>query len=115
MDRTAPASEAPTLALLEQSQRARAAGNTAQAITYVERAIRMQPRRADLWIDLAQLQLDQQQPLRAQQYAQKALTLANERVDWQRRAWLVIAAAKDMQGQRAEAASIRERWQVLRG
>ncbi len=106
---------APTLALLDQSQRARTAGNTGQAITYVERAIRMAPRRADLWIQLAQLNLDLERPGVAQQYAHKAIALAASRVDWQRDAWLVIAAAKSMQGDEEQAQQIRQRWQTLRG
>jgi len=110
-----PDTDAATLALLQQSQRAETAGSINEAIAYTERAIRIAPRQADLWIRLAKLELANTQPESAIQYANKALSLAATRIDWQRDAWLVIADARASLGDTAEAARIRERWQTYRG
>lgn len=104
-----------TLALLKQSDRAQSSGNTDEAVAYVERAIRLNPRQADLWLRLAELQLARDDPEAAVQFANKAISLAGERLDWVRDAWLVIADARAAQGDAATAQKIRERWQTYRG
>lgn len=104
-----------TLALLEQSETARSQGNLKEAVTHVERAIRINPRRADLWVQLAQLQLALEAPAIAEGYARKAIALAGSRVDWKRDAWLVIADAKQAQGLTGEADAIRQRWRSAQG
>jgi len=104
-----------TLALLEKGKAARSQGNLKEAVTHVERAIRINPRRADLWVQLAQLQLELGKPTIAEGYARKAISLAGSRVDWQRDAWLVIADAKQAQGQSGEADAIRQRWRRAQG
>jgi tetratricopeptide (TPR) repeat protein len=114
----APAAEGAsgaTLALLRQSQRAAANGSLPEALSYAERAVRIDPRRADLWTHLASLELSNSNPQAAIQYANKALTLARDRVDQQRDAWLVIAAAHEALGDPARAAEIRDRWRTGRG
>ncbi|MGI9326932.1 MAG: hypothetical protein ACR2PZ_17060 [Pseudomonadales bacterium] len=103
-----------TLALLRESERAKASGDNASAVAYVERAIRLEPRRADLWIELARLQLPQR-AVAAERYARKALALAGDRADLQRDAWLVIADAKQAKGEPAEASAIRDRYRTYRG
>jgi tetratricopeptide (TPR) repeat protein len=104
-----------TLALLKQSDRARSTGNTEEAVAYVERAIRLNPRQADLWVRLAELQLARDDPAAAVQFANKAITLAGQRMDWVRDAWLVIADARAAQGDADAAQEIRARWQTYRG
>lgn len=104
-----------TLALLEKSETARGQGNLKEAVTHVERAIRINPRRADLWVHLAQLQLALEAPTIAEGYARKAIALAGSRVDWKRDAWLVIADAKQAQGLVGEADAIRQRWRTAQG
>ncbi len=103
-----------TLALLRESEQANASGDNASAVAYVERAIRLEPRRADLWIELARLQLPQR-AVAAERYARKALTLAGDRADLQRDAWLVIADAKQAKGEPDEATAIRDRYRTYRG
>lgn len=103
-----------TLALLRDSASASERGDIATAITYVERAIRLEPRRADLWVELARLQLPGQ-PVAAERYARKALALAGPRVDWQRDAWLVIADAKAQRGDTEAAQAIRDRYRTYKG
>ncbi len=104
-----------TLALLDKSEAARSQGNLKEAVTHVERAIRINPRRADLWVQLAQLQLALNEPTIAEGYARKAIALAGSRIDWKRDAWLVIADAKQAQGMTGEADAIRQRWRTAQG
>lgn len=110
-----PSSDGATLALLNQSERAAENGALNEALSYAERAVRIEPRRADLWTHLATLELQNEHPGTAIRYAKKALSLATDRPDWTRDAWLVIAEAKEAMGQNAEAAEIRERWLTVRG
>ena len=118
-DATAPATrptpDQATLALLNQSDRAAASGEIEEALSYAERAVRIDPRRADLWTGLARLELANEDPTTAIRYAQKAISLAGTRADWQRDAWLVIADAKEALGESAEAEEIRAQWQTVRG
>jgi len=104
-----------TLALLDKSAVAQSQGNLGEAVTHVERAIRINPRRADLWVQLARLQLALEKPTIAEGYARKAISLAGSRVDWVRDAWLVIADAKQAQGMAGEAGAIRHRWRSAQG
>ena len=113
--RELPDTGTATLALLRQSDRAESSGNTDEAVAYVERAIRLNPRQADLWVRLAELQLVRNDPGAAVQFANKAIALAGQRMDWVRDAWLVIADARAAQGEVAEAEEIRQRWQTYRG
>lgn len=110
-----PSPDEATLALLNQSERAAAGGEIDEALSYAERAVRIDPRRADLWTGLARLELANADPRTAIRYAQKALALAGSRADWQRDAWLVIADAKEALGESTEAKEIRERWKTVRG
>lgn len=103
-----------TLALLRDSAAANERGDTGTAIAYVERAIRLEPRRPDLWLELAKLQLPDK-PLAAERYARKALALAGTDVLVQRSAWLVIADAKQTRGDARGAAEIRERYRSYQG
>ncbi|MEQ8859837.1 MAG: hypothetical protein RIC56_14435 [Pseudomonadales bacterium] len=107
--------EAPTLALLQQSQRAADGGDLAGAIAYVERAIRLNSRDAALWLRLAGLQLQAERPATAEQLAQKAIALAGNRDDQKRQGWLLVADAREAQGDAAAAERIRERWRTFRG
>jgi tetratricopeptide (TPR) repeat protein len=107
--------DSATLALLKQSERAADSGDLGSALAYAERAVRLEPQRADLWTRLASLELDSSRPETAVQYARKALSLARDRPDWQRDAWLVIARAREMQGDTEGAEAIRERWKTYRG
>ncbi len=106
---------APTLALLRQSERSAENGDVAAAIAYVERAIRLNPQDGTLWLRLAQLHLDAGEPAAAEQFAHKALTLAGDQVAQQRSAWLLVADARESQGDASGAAEIRARWRSYRG
>lgn len=104
-----------TLALLQLSERAQSAGSLPEAIAYAERAIRINPRQADLWLRLATLELANEQPQSVIQYANKALSLADGQQDLQQQAWLLIADARTVLGDHEAAEAIRQRWGTYRG
>ncbi|MEM1229731.1 MAG: tetratricopeptide repeat protein [Pseudomonadota bacterium] len=112
----APRSDASqaTLALLDRSRRAASAGDRSNAIAYVERALRLEPKDPRLWLELARLQLPQA-PTAAERYARKALALAPRDAILERDAWLLIAEAKAEAGDAAGAATIRQRYRTFRG
>ena len=81
----APSSVAPrppsatagaTQALLAQSRAARAAGSYSQASARIERALRIAPSDARLWVELGEIELASGDTAQAATLARKALTLA---------------------------------------
>ena len=65
-----------SVALREESARAAADGNPERAMALLERAIRIEPRRADLWLDLAELHLSSGDPEQAELHARRARAMA---------------------------------------
>jgi hypothetical protein len=98
----APAQPKPqssvTLALQDESERAAAAGDLPKAIQIIERAIRIQPDKAELWLDLARLHLKEGNPAQAEQFARKALLFTGQRYDLEQQAYVIIADAKAAKG-----------------
>ena len=47
--------------------------------------------------------------------AQKAIALSGSRADIERNAWLVVADARERQGDTEEAARIRQHWRTYQG
>lgn len=103
-----------TLALLRNSRQAASNGDRSTAIAYVERAIRLEPRRPALWLELGRLQLPEA-PAAAERYARKALALTGDNPLLARDAWLLIAEAKAEAGDAAGAAQIRQRYRTFKG
>ena len=68
-------SAAATGALLEQSRNLRDAGNLGSAAATLERALAIAPEDPLLWVELAEVRLDEGNRLVAEEMAQKALTL----------------------------------------
>lgn len=62
--------------LLVQGRAQRRAGDLAQASMTLERAIRIEPGHAALWLELAQVRLDEGNFSQAEQLARKAASLA---------------------------------------
>lgn len=83
-----------TLALREQSLAASARGDNEQAIALIERALRIEPDRPELWIDLARLHLDEGDAAGAEQFARKALLFTRNRPDLEQSAYSVISEAQ---------------------
>jgi len=73
-----PAAEpnAASVALLERSQAARSAGRYGEAAASLERALRIDPNNALLWIELAEIKAADGDRAQAGEMARKALTLA---------------------------------------
>jgi hypothetical protein len=83
-----------TLALQDEAQRAATAGDYAKATQILERAIRIEPDRAELWLELARVHLKEGDAAQAEQFARKALLYTGNRYDLEQQAWVVIADAK---------------------
>ena len=89
-----PKSPAVTLALQDEAQRATTAGDLPKAIAILERAIRIEPDRAELWLALARVHLKEGDAAQAEQFARKALLYTRDRYDLEQQAWVVIADAR---------------------
>ena len=83
-----------TLALVEQSDLARAQGDYDKAVALLERAIRIEPDRPELWLGLAKAHLAQGDYAGAEQFARKSLLFIGKRYDLEQQAWSVIGAAE---------------------
>jgi hypothetical protein len=83
-----------TLALQNEAERAATAGDLPKAIQILERAIRIQPDNAQLWIELARCHLKEGNAAQAEQFARKALLFTGSRYDLEQQAWVVIADAR---------------------
>ena len=101
--------------LLASAQAAAAENRHGEAVVYLERAIRLDPRNAELWIALAGEHLANGQHATATQHARKAIALAGSDRRLTRRAWMTLADILDAEGKPAEAAAIRRRHGTLRG
>ena len=104
-----------TLTLLASADEATAVGNHNSAITYLERAVRMQPRKAALWTRLAGAYLANDELVNATRHVRKAIALAAGDEIATRDAWLTMAQIKQAEGNINEARSIRRRWANVRG
>src|SRR5690606_24407124 len=71
-----PQARPASVALLEQSRNQRAAGSYSAAASSIERALRIDPNNAALWLELGEIKLADDDPLQAEQMARKAQTLA---------------------------------------
>ncbi|MEJ2565560.1 MAG: tetratricopeptide repeat protein [Gammaproteobacteria bacterium] len=95
------------VALLHTAQDQQLAGHHEQAASALERALRLEPRNAMLWHRLAQVRLSQGQWGNAIDFAAKSNSLAGGQRDIQASNWLVIAQAKERQGDRDGARAAR--------
>jgi Tfp pilus assembly protein PilF len=80
--------------LQDEAQRAATAGDLPKAIQILERAIRIEPDRAELWLALARAHLQEGDASQAEQFARKALLFTRDRYDLEQQAWVVIADAR---------------------
>lgn len=79
-----------TLALLARSREQRFAGDLAAAAATVERALGIAPDDPLLWVELAEIRMDQGNPGLAEEMARKALTLTADNSPLATRARLLI-------------------------
>jgi hypothetical protein len=89
-----PAVSALALAANQESQ----SGNVGSATTTIERAIRIEPRNATLYYKLALLRLKQSKPRLAEDLAKKAALLASDDTQLKKHSWILVARAREMQG-----------------
>ena len=108
-----PAIEPPaaiTEALVDEARILDSVGSPNEAAAAIEQAIRIEPRRGELWLELAEIWLRDGRPAMAEQNARKALLFLRAGSPEEREAWLLIADAREAQGDFESAAGIRLRW-----
>jgi hypothetical protein len=76
-NRTQSDARSASSALLAQSRSERAAGSYAQATASIERALRLDPNNAELWVERGELALQTGNAAQAATMARKALTLTS--------------------------------------
>jgi len=102
-----PASPA-VLALMNRARLQADLGEMDQAAASLERAIRIEPQNALLWLELARIKLHQGNPSQAEQMALRAVRFAtDDRTE--REAWAIVALARQSQGDIAGAAEARRK------
>lgn len=106
---SAPQGNPAVIALVETAMNQQQAGQDERAAAALERALRLEPRNAMLWHHLAQVRLSQGQWRDAIDLASKSNSLAGGERDLQASNWLVIAQAKQRQGDREGAQAARAR------
>ena len=89
--------------LLNDASKSVAAGKLDAAASSLERAVRIEPRNAGIWHDLAQVRLHQRQYQQSESLAQKSISLAGANAALVKRNWGLIAAARQARGDAAGA------------
>ena len=94
--------------LMDQARMEVSAGRMGNGAASMERAIRLEPKNARLWQELARLRLSQRDYVQAEHVAMRSNTLT--RGDYAMRAenWDIIAQAREARGDAAGARSARE-------
>lgn len=113
---TAPSQIAPppvsgnraVIALVDRARQEAGAGRRESAAASLERALRIEPRNAWLWHELARLRLIQGQYAQAVSLAQKSNSLAVRERNLQALNWHLIADARIAQGNPTAAAQARQ-------
>lgn len=91
------------IALMGEAENQRRVGNLDSAVATVERAVRIEPRNAKLWHQLAVLRLQQDKPRLALDLAKKSNTLGRGDRALIKENWLLISTARRMLGDDAGA------------
>jgi predicted Zn-dependent protease len=107
---SSPSGMEPTAvdALVLVAETAEAEGRIADAAASLERALRLAPDDADLWVRLARVRLMEGRPVQAESSALKATTLAGEDAALRRAAWAIVAEARATRGDTVGAEAARE-------
>ena len=114
-DEPQPQPTAATWALVSAAQSAMADQQHDSAIAYLERAVRIDPRNAELWIELSAAHLADDNLAAATQHVRKAIALASQDPALTRRAWLQMADIREAEGNASEAKAIRRRYRAVPG
>lgn len=104
-----PMASAPAVhALMVRAEHQTKAGDLGGADATLERAVQIQPHDPRLWMDFAQLRLAQNQAAEAEQFALRAVQYAGTNQELSA-AWLLVAKARDAQGNVQGAAEARRK------
>lgn len=104
-----PSSTPAVVALLQSSREQAQAGQPARAAALLERALRIEPRNAALWHNLAAVRLSQQRYAQAESLALRSNSLAGADHRLQAANWRLIAAARRGRGDEAGARRAEQR------
>ena len=85
-------------ALASAANQSSQSGNVESATATIERAIRIEPRNATLYYKLALLRLKQSKPRLAEDLAKKAALLASNDPQLKKHSWILVARAREIQG-----------------
>jgi len=96
--RAKPVTSAAVSNLVQAAEQQKNAGDMIGAAATMERALRIEPRNAHLWSQLAQVRLAQRQYVQAEDLAFKSNALAAADRDLRRNNWLLIAKARRSAG-----------------
>jgi predicted Zn-dependent protease len=94
---------AASTALVTQAHTQLAAKNFLNAAATIERALRIEPNNPLLWLEYAQVRLNEQSYFQSESMARKALMLANGDPHTQSTAWRLIASSLRAQNKSNEA------------
>jgi predicted Zn-dependent protease len=92
------ASSPAVLALLGQAESSSRAGKLGSAAAKIERALRIEPRNANLIYKLAEVRMQQGKPRLAEDLGKKANILSSGDAGLKRKIWKLIADARQRQG-----------------
>jgi len=104
----------PVVALLDNARGHVDSKDWDKAAASLERALRIEPRNATIWHDLAQVRLQQRDYQQAETLAQKSNSLASSNRGVQARNWDLIAFSRRAQGNNAGADEAEAQATVLR-
>lgn len=97
------------ISLVQSARQDAAAGRLPAAAANLERALRIEPRNAVLWHELARVNLHQGQPEQAAQFATKSNTFAGDNTTLRASNWRLIGQARTQSGDGRGAESAFER------
>lgn len=97
----------PAAGLYQEAEAAMTAGDTDRAATLLERALRLEPRNATLWLALARVRDAEGDEAQAEQLALRAVREAGAQAALRRQAWSLIAQLRERRGDSAGADAAR--------
>lgn len=110
-----PTDKAAVSVLWNKAEQARKSGDADGALAQLEQAVKIQPKSPVLWSRMAELKLKQRQYVSAENLAAKSNQLvAGRNKVLAYRNWLIIAKAREANGNYAGAAEAKTRAQSLR-
>lgn len=95
--------------LVSRAQDSSAAGEDDRAVAYLERALRIVPRNAVIWQNLAVVRYRQGQYAQAESLALKSIALAGNNSKLKHQDWMLVGEARHLQGDEAGAREARAR------